>query len=182
MKFLHQLKTWLSTNKTAVLFVAKMLVIYLALQGVYDYILSPYTAIDSKLIHSIIASSEDILKALGYEVIESSNSIYQYHFGIQGTSGVVIGNSCDGLSLFILFTAFLLVFRGKWWFKILFTILGILLIHLLNVIRVVALALIVKSYPESLDFHHSYTFTLFVYGCIFLLWMFRIKIYQQKKW
>src|SRR5690606_9841133 len=104
-----------------------------------------------------------------------------YHMGIEGTLGVVIGNPCDGLSLFILFSAFLIVFEGKWWFKAIFIIVGIVLIHFLNVVRVIALAVIVKYSPESLDFHHSYTFTLFVYLCIFLLWMLRIKIYKLKK-
>lgn len=182
MKQLQQINDWLKTNKTAVLFVAKMLGAYLILQGLYDYVLSPYTAIDSQLIYAIIGAAEGILQGLGYELIEEATTGYQYHFGIEGTSGVVIGNPCDGLSLFILFTAFLIVFKGKWWFKLLFTGIGILMIHFLNVIRVVSLALIVKYYPESLDFHHSYTFTLFVYGCIFLLWMLRIKIYQQKQW
>ena len=182
MNLIKTAKEFFTTNKRPLFFVLKMLGAYFLLQGLYDYVLSPYTAIDSQLIYAIIGTAEVILQALGYELIEEATSGYQYHFGIAGTSGVVIGNPCDGLSLFILFTAFLVVFKGKWWFKLLFTGIGILVIHLLNVIRVVSLALIVKYYPESLDFHHSYTFTLFVYGCIFLLWMLRIKIYQQKKW
>ena len=60
-------------------------------------------------------------------------------------------------------------------------LLGIGLIHALNVSRVVALALIVVYAPDQLDFHHSYTFTLFVYGVVFLLWILRIKIYKWIK-
>ncbi|MEX2379242.1 MAG: archaeosortase/exosortase family protein, partial [Vicingaceae bacterium] len=127
----------------------------------------------------IIDTAEYGLVLLGYDLI-ASNSLYQYHMGIANTSGVIIGNPCDGLSLFILFTAFVAVFKGKWWFKAIFILLGILLIHILNVIRVIGLALVVKYAPDSLDFHHSYTFTLFVYAFIFLLWMFRIKVYQKK--
>ncbi|MAY82600.1 MAG: hypothetical protein CMP59_00540 [Flavobacteriales bacterium] len=175
----NKIKDFYLANKEAVLFVLKLIGLYLILQGIYDYILTPYTAIDSWLINSIIASSESGLQALGYELMQ--NTYYQYHMGIAGTSGVVIGNPCDGLSLFILYTAFVVVFKGKWWMKLLFIVPGILLIHFLNVARVMGLALIVKYYPDSLDFHHSYTFTLLVYTIIFALWMIRIKFYQKRK-
>ena len=170
----------LKQNKKAILFVVSMLGIYLALQFLYDYVISPNTEVDSKLIGLIISQSESILQVLGFELL-APNPIYTAHMGIKDTVGVVIGNPCDGLSLFILFTSFLVVFSGKWWFKIIYILLGIGLIHILNVLRVVALALIVKYSPESLDFHHSYTFTLFIYSIIFLVWMLRIKIYSKWK-
>jgi len=167
-------------NKKAILFVLSMLGIYFALQFTYDYGISPNTTVDSKLIGLIISQAESILQFAGYELL-SPDPQYGSHMGIKDTSGVVIGNPCDGLSLFILFTSFLLVFSGKWWFKIIYILLGVGLIHFLNVLRVVALALIVKYSPESLDFHHSYTFTLFIYSIIFLVWMLRIKVYSRWK-
>ncbi|MFT6167653.1 MAG: exosortase family protein XrtF [Vicingaceae bacterium] len=170
----------LKQNKKAILFVVSMLGIYLALQFLYDYVISPNTEVDSKLIGLIISQSESILQVLGYELL-APNPIYTAHMGIKDTVGVVIGNPCDGLSLFILFTSFLVVFSGKWWFKVIYILLGVGLIHFLNVFRVVALAIIVKYYPETLDFHHSYTFTLFIYSIIFLVWMLRIKIYSKWK-
>ena len=94
------LKTWIEKNKSPLTFVLKLLLSYLALQFIYDYIISPYTPLDFWLINSIIDSSEKLLEVMGYTLIES-NLLYQYHMGIEGTSGVVIGNPCDGLSLFI---------------------------------------------------------------------------------
>jgi len=176
-KFLNQLD---SKNKNAISFVLKLIGLYLLFQGLYDYVISPYTGLDSILINSIISAAEFGLETLGFNLLPK-NSFYEYHMGIEGTSGVVIGNPCDGLSLFILYASFLIVFNGKLAYKMVFILLGIILIHLLNVIRVISLAMIVKYYPSSLDFHHSYTFTLFVYFFIFLLWMFRIKLYQKHK-
>ncbi|MBL4708354.1 MAG: exosortase family protein XrtF [Flavobacteriales bacterium] len=170
----------LKQNKKAILFVVSMLGIYLILQAIYDYGVSPNTSVDSNLIDLIISQAEGILQLMGYELL-TPDPAYGSHMGIKNTSGVVIGNPCDGLSLFILFTSFLIIFSGKWWFKLIYIILGIGLIHLLNVFRVVSLALIVEYSPESLDFHHSYTFTLFIYSIIFMFWMLRIKIYQRKK-
>ena len=170
----------LKQNKGAIFFIAKMLGIYFLLQVTYDKLLSPNTTIDSWLIDLIISQVEWILTTLDYALLIPDPQ-YTSHLGIFGTSGVVVGNPCDGLSLFILFASFLMVFNGKWWFKLIYIVLGIGLIHFLNVLRVLALALIVKYSPESLDFHHSYTFTLFIYLIIFLFWMLRIKIYQKKK-
>lgn len=170
----------LKQNKKAILFVGSMLGIYLVLQSLYDYVISPNTSVDSNLIGLIIVQSEAILEFLNYELL-TPNPIYGDHMGIKDTPGVIIGTPCDGLSLFILFTSFLIVFSGKWWFKIVYILLGIGLIHFLNVLRVVALSLIVKYSPESLDFHHSYTFTLVIYAIIFMAWMLRIKIYSRWK-
>ena len=175
------IRNWYNSNKQPFIFVIKMVSVYLIMQLFYDYYLSPYTKVDSILINSIIAYSQKLLLFLNYELLVPDPA-YQYHMGIYDTSGVVIGNPCDGLSLFILFTAFLIVFKGNYLFKIVYLLLGIFLIHLLNIIRVTGLALIVKYSPQSLDFHHSYTFTLFVYLFIFILWVLRIKIFKKKKW
>ena len=168
-------------NREAILFVAKLLGLFLVLEGVYDYLLSPYTAVDNWLIGLLISQTETVLTVLGYELLEP-NLAYTHHVGIAETSGVVIGNPCDGLSLFILYTSFLIIFSGKAWFKGLALTIGIFFIHFLNLGRIVCLALIVKYYPSWLDFHHSYTFTLFIYSCIFAMWFARVKIYQKKKW
>ena len=158
-----------------------MLAIYLIFQGFYDYYLSPNTSLDSNLIQLIISQTESLLTWMGYDLLIADPQ-YTAHLGIANTSGVVVGNPCDGLSLFILFASFLIVFKGKIWFKILYICFGVLTIHFLNVARVFALTLIVKYSPESLDFHHSYTFTLIIYLVIFLMWMLRIKVYKKQGW
>jgi exosortase family protein XrtF len=177
---MNSLRKLYRENRSAVFFVLKLIGLYIGLQLIYDFVITPYTTLDSWLILQIISQAESILTFFGYELLEH-NLYSTYHMGIKGTSGVVIGNPCDGLSLFILFAAFIVVFKGKWWVKLLFVGVGILFIHILNVLRVVALALVVKYHPEQLDFHHSYTFTLLVYAFIFLLWRWRIGIYRDKK-
>ncbi|MBR9832577.1 exosortase family protein XrtF [bacterium] len=174
------LKLVYQQNKEGFRFILKMIAIYAILSALYHWGLSPYTSIDSELIHIIIAQSEWILSGLGYELI-SNPSQAQFLMGIQGSSGVIIGGPCDGLSLFILYATFIFSFHGRWWMKGLSIAVGVIIIHSLNVLRVTALALIVVYAPDQLDFHHSYTFTLFVYGIVFLLWMWRIKIYQWIK-
>jgi len=168
-------------NRAPIIFMLKLLGLFGFLTALYELYIIPHTDLDSKLIAVLISQAETILTVLGYELLEA-NPVWTSHFGIINTSGVVIGNPCDGLSLFILYVSFIAVFKGKWWFKIGSILFGVAFIHFLNLIRIVALALIVRYYPTWLDFHHSYTFTLIVYASIFFIWYLRINIYQRKRW
>lgn len=165
-------------NKNALLFIGKMLGLFALMYGIYEYVIIKYTSLDSQLIELIIQQAGSLLQITGYELL-IPNPEYTSHIGIAGTTGVIVGNTCDGLSLFILFASFLIIFEGKWWFKSIYIVIGIALIHILNVFRVYALALIVLYSPESLDFHHSYTFTLFIYLVIFGLWVKRVNIFSK---
>ncbi len=84
--------------------------------------------------------------------------------------GIWIGDECNGFKLFSIFSIFILAFPGKKVHKLWYIPLGLVVIHLANVIRVMALVLINNHYPQYLDFNHLYTFTIFVYAIIFLLW------------
>ena len=167
-------------NSRPIFFMLKLVLVFLLLENFYSYLLSPYTSIDHSIIQNIKRSTEWLLSFLNYEVLPDS-SLFPYRVGVNDTSGVVIGEPCNGLSLFVLYISFLIVFKGKWWGKLLFILLGTILIHLLNILRVTALALVVKYAPENLEFHHSYTFTLIIYLFIMLLWMIRINVYKHQK-
>jgi exosortase/archaeosortase family protein len=61
--------------------------------------------------------------------------------------------------------------------KMVVTLLGIIIIHFVNVLRITALAIIVKVNPDWLYFNHNYTFTIVVYSFVFLLWWIWAKKY-----
>lgn len=174
---LPNLKEKLSKQRSGIIFMVKMVLSYSILLGIYEWYLSPHTRIDFYIIQQIISQGEWILNILGYSTLNSDLNNPNL-MGVSNSTGVIIGGPCDGLSLFILYSTFILSFSGKWWTKGISIIIGVGIIHLLNVLRVVALALIVVYAPSQLDFHHSYTFTLFVYGVVFSLWILRIKIYK----
>lgn len=179
-KMRERIEHTLKENKAALIFIAKLAAVFLVLYLFYEEVLSVYTSANDNLIGLIMQHSERLLVLLGYDLLQSSG-FYQYHIGIANTSGVVIGDPCNGMSLFILFASFILVFKGKWWFKLICIFIGIFSIYLLNVFRIVALCIVVKYNPESLQFHHAYTFTLLVYAFIFLLWVVRIRVYMSYK-
>lgn len=86
--------------------------------------------------------------------------------------GVWVGDNCNGFKLFSIFSIFIIAFPGNVLSKLWFVPLGIVIVHLANIIRIMALVLINDQHPAYLDFNHDYTFTIFVYSIIFGLWYF----------
>jgi exosortase family protein XrtF len=145
---------------------------YLLLFVVYQFVVKKYSFYDQKFIGHIIESVDSCLKFLGYRTFKVLQDRDMQVVGIDGSSGVWVGSNCNAITLFALFAVFVAAFPGRQKAKIWFIPLGMLAIHILNILRVVSLALIAYYLPpEYLTFNHTYTFTFLVYGFIFLLWI-----------
>jgi exosortase family protein XrtF len=155
-------------------------VIYITLYLIYEFIIKKHTHIDEAFIRVIIRSSDAILQWLGYDTFTRLGDNDYPGIGIDGSTGVWVGASCNALTLFFLFAVFIFAYPGHQKSKLWFIPLGILTIHILNILRVVALALISFYKPEYLEFNHTYTFTFIVYCYIFLLWMIWVNKFSIK--
>lgn len=153
---------------------------YFVLYLIHEFIVKRYTFWDQAFIRHIINSAEVILNLAGFKTFKTlSNHDFQV-LGIDGSNGVWIGAACNAITLFFLFGVFVVAYPGhqksKWWF----VPFGIITIHLLNILRVCALAWIARFQPAYLDFNHTYTFTFIVYCYIFLLWMIWVNKYSAR--
>lgn len=172
-------KTFIS-DALLVRFILKAIAAYLLWFFIYDYLLLRNGFMDKFLIQHLVKSTAFVLEVFGYSVYTYADAV-----GIDGTHGVLIGAPCNGMELFALFAGFIIIFPGKVKDKFLFIPLGLLAIHLLNIFRLVALALVVQYKPESLEFNHKYTFTVLVYAFIFIFWMIwvnRFALKHQQNW
>lgn len=153
------------------LFVASILGI--AWFGAYEFYLDAEDTLDVYVIKNLVWISGGLLTLMGYSLIDTDPSDLKVQvLGIDGTHGLWIGDNCNGLTLFALFAIFVLAYPGPWKRKLWFVPLGILCIHLFNVIRIISLTLIVYYYPDPdvLDFNHDFTFQTLVYLFVFLFW------------
>lgn len=96
------------------------------------------------------------------------------------TQSVSIFEGCNGLAVMILFTAFVLAFRGgnnkaALWF----IPLGILFIHLFNILRLALLIVINYYYTNAFHFYHKFVFTGIIYAFVLLLWVWWVQIQKQ---
>jgi len=109
--------------------------------------------------------------------IDSDHIIVTFPYPMKG--GVWVGDNCNGFKLFSIFSIFILAYPSNWKSKVWFIPLGLIVVHLANILRIMALMLISSSHPEYLDFNHDYTFTIFVYSIIFGLWYWWLKKYSN---
>ena len=118
-----------------------------------------------------------LLESLGFEtnigihgdMVVSKILKYKYQHGVW------IGEPCNGIKIFGVFSIFILCLGSKWNYKLLFIAIGIFILHLLNVIRVASLTYIAAVNPKILDFNHNITFQIIIYSAMLLLWLFFIK-------
>lgn len=157
-------------------FILKGVGLYLLWYMLYDNWLLKDGWVDHFLINHLVKSTAYILKMLGYTVFMYADAV-----GVDGSHGVLIGAPCNGLSLFALFAGFIIIFPGKWLYKVIYIPIGIFIIHAINIIRLVGLALVAFFNPDSMEFNHKYTFTVIVYSIIFLLWIIWVNKFASKK-
>ena len=173
---------FLNKQSPVLAFLIKAALFYSGWFIIYYLIIEPKTQIDEFFITHIIRVSDIILGLFKYETFTETNDRTFQLIGIvggKGNPGVWVGTACNALTLFALFSIFIISFPGKWKNKFWFVPLGVLIIHCLNIIRVCALAMIAFYNYNLLNFNHTYTFTIIVYGLIFLLWIWWVKKFSH---
>ena len=163
-------------NRFIVLFISKAIALYLLWYFIYEQWLAKVGKLDDLIIDNLVYITNQLLLIMGYTTF-----LYEHTFGIDGSNGVYIGTPCNGVELMALFSGFIIIFHGNWKNKIWFIPLGVVIIHLLNIIRVLSLAIIAMYSPETLDFNHKYTFTLLLYLFVFLGWIVWVKKFAFHK-
>lgn len=143
---------------------------YLVWYILYEFLLRPQTNLDEQVIVWIVNGSEWLLSTLGYSLTAFEATPWMNRVGIEGAPSLYIGEACDGVALFALFSIFVIAFPGPLKHKLWYIPVGMFVVHWVNIIRVVALAIIVDNDPSLLQFNHDYTFTIIVYGVVFALW------------
>lgn len=164
-------------QKPIIRFLFTVLVLYIAWYLLYDLWLHPNETIDLLVVDSTIFLSKFLLEGMGYTVFTGAERV----IGVDGSGGLWIGDNCNGIALFALFAVFIMAYQGKIKTKIIYIFLGILSIQLLNVARVIGLAILDTHSRAWTEFNHTYTFNIFIYGYIFLLWMVWVNKYAALK-
>lgn len=161
-------------------FFIKAIFFYILWFLVYELWLHPKGVLDNAVINNLVNVSSKILELLGFNLIPEPTNDNIRTIGIDGSHGVWIGDPCNGLTLFALFIGFIVSFSGPIKHKLWFIPIGILFIHILNILRVVALSIISFKKPSLLEFNHTYTFTIIVYSAVFILWMVWVNKFAKK--
>lgn len=169
------MKKYLVIYKPFLLFLAKFFVSYLVLICIYQWYLNQFDASQNEVdgfTQMVAQQSESILRFMNYNVsikphlFEPSIRVY-----IDQKAIVRVVEGCNALSVMILFVSFIIAFTGRFWQMLLFIISGLLLIHVLNVLRIALLVVGLLEYKEYEMLLHDIFFPLVIYGVVFGLWV-----------
>lgn len=116
-------------------------------------------------------------------------NVFGYEFAREGDAmvfaaggSIVVNESCSAVKWFAHFLALMLLFPGPWKHKAWFIPAGLLVTHLVNIVRVAGLAMVFVHRPEAFDFFHDYVFRPFFYLILFLMWVVWVEwIYLPSK-
>lgn len=85
--------------------------------------------------------------------------------------GIQVNESCSGFKQMYQVLVLFLLFPGPWKHKLWYIPAGIAAMFVTNIIRIVALSLIMLHWPAQWDFMHMWVLRPFYYVVIFILWV-----------
>lgn len=144
---------------------------FFVFSAIYDLYLHRYEDKTDSMSSFVGKQAAGLLNILGFDAFARDvDAEKSTHVGIDGFARVKVIEGCNGLSVMILFLAFLLGFPGKRRNKAWFIPVGLLLIHLFNVSRVAILGWAVYRFGESGYPIYKEMFTASIYLLVLVLW------------
>lgn len=119
-----------------------------------------------------------VQEALGYPTLlvpgKPEEETTWFYVSEQYVSRMVEG--CNVISVMILFLAFILAFfKGAKTFA--FAAAGIVVLHLMNILRIAGLNILLVELPHYSKIGHDYLFPAIIYGSVVVLWLIWIKYF-----
>lgn len=155
------------------LFLASFFGSYALLTFLYQVFLNGFGKNEVDTITRLVSeNTEDVLslffKSMRFEEANNEPSFFVYLYD-QAVIRIVEG--CNGISVIILFIAFIVAFSGSLKNTLLFIFGGSLMIYILNVFRIAILTALLYYFPEHTHLLHGVLFPLIIYGIVFVLWV-----------
>lgn len=93
---------------------------------------------------------------------------------------VQVNESCSGLKQFYQIVVLFVLFPGPWRHKLWFIPMSILIMHFVNILRIVILSIMVLWKPDYWDFTHDWILRPGFYVVIFGLWVVWVEKFRKK--
>jgi exosortase/archaeosortase family protein len=194
-KFIDQIKAFIKKyHLYAFKDVAIFMIILLFFHFLYRFFSLDITAvrfIDNSsdwLAEQVYTTSRWILEKLNVDVtafdqLNIGDSVRRRVFYYPENNGFVsVNHSCSGLKQFYQWIVLMLLYPGPWKHKTWFIPLGLLVIHCVNLFRIVGMTLVTIHLPQHWDFIHDYIMRPFFYIVMFALWVWwNEKFYHKPK-
>ncbi len=172
------MKDFLPVLKILVRFV----VLYIVLVLLYQFYLNSYAEeVVDPFTRNVAEQVASFQGFLGFPtVLVDSMKLHSVLFKTFGKFTTRMVEGCNVISVAILFSAFVFAFyKGTKTF--LYVLGGLILLHILNVFRIVLLNIIYLKYPKYEKIGHDYVFPAIIYGGVVMLWLVWIQFFALRK-
>ena len=168
--------------KPTILFLVKFIGIYLVANLLYGLYVTAYSPGPDPITSLASRQTAVALGICGWPSTTQDNEKKPTTLLIhEGRSVLAIYEGCNGINIMIIFVAFLFAFgpTGKplW----IFALAGILIIHLMNLLRISLLFWVVLYLPNFVYFVHKYLFTAILFVFVFVLWIVWVRKFSNLK-
>ncbi len=174
------MKQLLKKYKAVIRFVVLFLGTYLVLGTSYGLYLhysfnGPY--FPDFATHLVARQTAALLETFGYVTALVPDEMTQgVLLTINNAYTVNVVEGCNAISVIILFVAFVIAFAENFKKTALFLLAGAVLIYTINLIRIAILTVAMYKHPDYEKLLHSVIFPGIIYGFVFLLWMFWVRM------
>jgi exosortase family protein XrtF len=163
-------------------FLARFIGIYFVGNLLYGIYVSSYYPQVDPITANVTAQTSSFLNALGLNTTyQNADSKATTYIAAEGRNIIAVYEGCNGLNVMIVFLAFVFAFgpwsRSMWWF----VPVGLLIVHIANLLRVAGLFFVSKNFPNYLYFTHKYMFTGAIYLVTVGLWFWWVKANAVKE-
>lgn len=137
----------------------------------YQLVLKPMGIPDNQLTQLVLKGTVTMLSWFHPNVYQSGSSVF-----LNGVKSVNVAPQCNGLELIALYIGMMLIMPSNWKRMIVFSIAGISVIILLNMVRCSLLAYLYLHHMAIAEFAHHYAFKMVIYAVAFYGWV----LYSKK--
>ncbi|MFL9834728.1 exosortase family protein XrtF [Chryseobacterium terrae] len=160
----------------------RFIIIYLVLLFAYQFYLTSFKEQGLDPFSRLIARQVMFLQnSIGYpSAIYDDVPKQQVWFHVKTHFVTRMVEGCNAISVMILFLSFVFAFyKGAKTFV--FVGVGLILLHIMNVLRIAGLNIVYSDYPQYGKMSHDYVFPAIIYGSVVVLWLVWIKFFALKK-
>ena len=170
------MKNYFQQYRPFFVFLLKFFGVYVGLTLIYEWYLSQFDSVLAfemdGFTQTVARQVQWVLKTLHYDctlLLHEHQASVKLILNQVYVSRVVEG--CNAISVMILFAAFVVAFSGRWLQTFAFIVVGTVLVHLLNVLRIAFLSVALYYHPDQEPVLHGVVFPLMIYGFVFGLWV-----------
>lgn len=145
-----------------------------------DTSISPHFSCDS-ITERVALDSSELIELFGYEssTVQSTYGL-SMDLRINGKMIARVIEGCNAVSIMLLFIAFMIAFSNKIKTTVIYTISGIFILYLVNILRIALLTIGLYEVPQYGEVLHELVFPAILYGVTLSLWIVWIKKYAPK--